>query len=470
MDTWVVPVLGGQPQRLLTNAEGLTWSANRGGQLRVLFSEMTGRGFQMSIVSSTESRSDQRNVYMPPENGMAHRSHLSPNGDQVIVIEMGFNAWLPCRLVPSDGSSSGKPVGPAPAQCTDAAWSPDGKWMYFSADTGSGVHIWRQRFPDGKPEQITFGVTQEEGIQFSPDGRSFVTSIGASQSTLWLHDSRGDRQITSEGYSFWPSISPDSKKLYYLVRTGGTESYIKGGLWVTNLETGQRQRLLPDFQMQRYTISPDGQRVVFTAVEESGRTPVWLASLNGQTAPRRLTTIDSWDAYFGAPGEVVFEGEEKATPFVYRIQEDGSGLQKMIPTPFLVSQGVSPDGRWVPAQDSSAWGALVLYQAGGGSSTRVCAACSVPQGTDPVPQSMKWTPDRKFVYLKFADSTYAIPLRSGQLLPPIPASGFPSKEAVAALPGARLVADGNIYPGPNPSVYAFVKVSTQRNIYRIPVP
>ena len=31
--------------------------------------------------------------------------------------------------------------------------------------------------------------------------------------------------------------------------------------------------------------SPDGQRVVFTAVDEKGRTPVWLASLNGQTAP-----------------------------------------------------------------------------------------------------------------------------------------------------------------------------------------
>ncbi len=152
--------------------------------------------------------------------------------------------------------------------------------MYFSADTGSGVHIWRQRFPDGNPSQITFGVTEEEGIHFAPDGRSFVTSIGTSQSTLWVHDSRGDRQITSEGYSFWPSISPDSKKLYYLVRAGGTESYIKGGR-VTSLETGQRQRLLPYFQMQRYTISPDGQRLVFTAVEEKGSTPVWLVSLNG---------------------------------------------------------------------------------------------------------------------------------------------------------------------------------------------
>ena len=83
---------------------------------------------------------------------------------------------------------------------------------------------------------------------------------------------------------------------------------------------------------------------------------------------------------------------------------------------------------------------------------------------------MSWTPDRKFVYLRYETSTYAIPLKPGQMLPPIPASGFPSKEAIAALPGARLVAEGYVYPGPNPSVYAVVKVSTQRNIYRVPVP
>ena len=168
LDTWIVPVLGGQPRRFLTNASGLTWiphaNVDAASPPLVLFSELTGRGNQMSIVSSTESRTEHRTVYMPPETGMAHRSYLSPDRKQVLVVEMA-NGWLPCRLVPFDGSSSGKPVGPAPAQCTDAAWSPDGKWMYFSADTGSGVHIWRQRFPDGTPEQVTFGVTQEEGIR-----------------------------------------------------------------------------------------------------------------------------------------------------------------------------------------------------------------------------------------------------------------------------------------------------------------
>jgi hypothetical protein len=84
---------------------------------------------------------------------------------------------------------------------------------------------------------------------------------------------------------------------------------------------------------------------------------------------------------------------------------------------------------------------------------------------------MRWTPDGRFVYLKFAGSTYAIPLQPGQPMPPIPAPGFQSMDAVAALPGARLVSEKEgVYPGPDPSVYAFVKVATQRNIYRVPVP
>lgn len=117
----------------------------------------------MAIVASTESRMEHRTVYLPSETGMAHRSYLSPNRKQLLVVEMRNSEWLPCRLTPFDGASPGRRAGPAPAHCTDAAWSPDGKWMYFSADAGNGYHIWRQRFSDGVPEQITTGITAEEG-------------------------------------------------------------------------------------------------------------------------------------------------------------------------------------------------------------------------------------------------------------------------------------------------------------------
>ncbi|OFW25943.1 MAG: hypothetical protein A3H97_12485 [Acidobacteria bacterium RIFCSPLOWO2_02_FULL_65_29] len=484
LDTWIVPVLGGQPQLFLRNASGLRWvqepRTGAAGRPFVLFSEFTGRGVQMSIVSSTESRTDQRTVYLPPETGMAHRSSLSPDRKQVLVVEMGDNegrggyGWLPCRLVPYDDSSPGRPVGPAPAQCTDAAWSPDGNWMYFSANTGSGVHTWRQRFPDGTPEQITFGVTEEEMIHFAPDGRSFVTSIGSRQSTVWIHDSRGDRQITSEGFAFFPTVSPDGTKVYYLVRAGGARNFLTGGLWAADLDSGQHQRLLPDFQMLHYTISADGQRVVFVAEDEGSRTPVWLASLSGQTTPRQLTTIDSQMAYFGASGEVAFTGVENGVFVIYRVQDDGGQWQKIISTPNLFPFGVSPDGRWVPAAEGPTpekRNELMVYPAGGGSPTLICR-CYPPPNIDngPMPPQMSWTPDGRFLYLKFAASTYAIPLQPGQMLPPIPASGFPSREAVAALPGARLISEESVFPGPDPSIYAFMKVAAQRNIYRVPVP
>jgi serine/threonine protein kinase len=468
-DTWVVPVLGGQPRRLLTNAAGLHWIHQVGQQPRVLFSELTGRGAQMSIVSATESRSEPRNVYLPPPPaGMAHRSYPSPDRRWVIAAEMDARSWLPCRLVPMDGSSAGKPVGPAPAQCTDAAWSPDGRWMYFTAYTAGGVHIWRQRFPEGAPEQLTSGVVGEEGVHVAPDGRSFVTSIGSSQSTVWVHDARGDRQITSEGYGFLPSISPDGKALYYLVRSGGIRNWISGGLWLADLDTGARQRLLPDFLMQHYSISRDGRRVVFGAVDETGHTPLWLAPLDGQTPPKRLTTLDSFAAYFGAPGEIIFGRFDN--PPIYRIKEDGSNVQPVTATPALLPYGVSPDGRWMPVMDPGTWGALMVYPTTGGAPLKICEGCSRPQGTEPIPPPMSWTPDGAFVYLKFGESVYAIPLKPGQVLPPTPSSGFPSKEAVAALPGAKLLSDQPMYPGPNPSIYAFTKVTTQRNIYRVPVP
>ena len=206
--------------------------------------------------------------------------------------------------------------------------------MYFTAMTGSGVHIWRQRFPNGTPEQVTLGAVSEEGMQFAPDGRSFVTSIGTSQSTLWVHDARGDRQITSEGYSFQPSFSPDGKKLYYLVRSHGLRSWNRG-LWVVELDTGQRRRLLADFQVVHYSISGDGQRVVFVPADEQGHSPVWLAALDGKTPTRQLTEMDASVAFFGAPGEVLFWSVGHEELNIYRINEDGRELRKLIPTPLL---------------------------------------------------------------------------------------------------------------------------------------
>src|SRR4030095_16519565 len=83
-DTWTVPVLGGQPTRLLPNASGLTWI----GDHQVLFSEIKS-GMHMGIVISTDSRAAGREIYIQPdEHAMAHYSYLSPDRRSMLVVEM----------------------------------------------------------------------------------------------------------------------------------------------------------------------------------------------------------------------------------------------------------------------------------------------------------------------------------------------------------------------------------------------
>ena len=234
-DTWTVPVLGGQPTRFLPNASGLTWMSDK----RVLFSEvMNGTSVHMGIVTATEGRTESREIYFPPhENAMAHYSYASPDLKSVLVVEMDQSHAFdkPCRLLPFDGSSAGRQIGPQ-GTCTAAAWSPDGKWMYFGARVGGKTHLWRQKFPDGTPEQITFGPIEEEGIAIAPDGKSLVTSAGNRRSTIWIHDAAGERAISSEGFAVAPRLSRDGTRVFYLsVQDMVASAAFGSGQWVPSV-------------------------------------------------------------------------------------------------------------------------------------------------------------------------------------------------------------------------------------------
>ena len=76
----------------------------------------------------------------------------------------------------------------------------------------------------------------------APDGRSFITAVGLTQSSVWLHDGGGDRQVSLEGYAFAPKFTPDGKRLLYQVRKGAASE-----LWVAELDSGRSEPLLPGF-------------------------------------------------------------------------------------------------------------------------------------------------------------------------------------------------------------------------------
>jgi|SoiMethySBSTD1v2_1073268.scaffolds.fasta_scaffold14633_6 eukaryotic-like serine/threonine-protein kinase len=474
-DTWTVPVRGGTPRRWLPNASGLTWLPHG----RLIFSEIT-TGLHMQVVTSDPQRKGIRLVYSPPDNqGMAHRSAVSPDGAWVLVAEMDAPVWKPCRLVPSSARDSGRAVGPS-GQCTSAAWSPDGRWMYFSSNSSGAPHLWRQQFPDGTPEQLTFGPTEEEGIAVDPDGRSLLTAVGTRHMSIRIRDSGGERDISREGYAFIPNVPnggetqplPGSgRSVFYLVRRGAVRfagtGERAGELWATDIDTRQHRAILAGRQVVGYDISRDGTKVVFAALQQDGSPRLWLARVDGSDTPRRLTDFESESPRFDAAGDIFFRGTENGRRFVYRLRE-GNAPEKAVQQEVLFFHTASPGGDWVIARvQAPGSGGGNHFNAAlptmGGPAVRLCDQCEVD-----------WLPNGRALVMRFgtgfrrSPQTYVIALEPGTTLPRWPEGGV---RAPADLNGLRIARefDGQVYPSDDLSTQVLERFTLERNIYRLPL-
>jgi serine/threonine protein kinase len=471
-DIWEVPVLGGEPRILLPNASSLTWI--EGGK-RLLFSEIK-EGLHMVLVTTDEGRGHSRDVYAPPgERSMAHHSFLSPDGQRVLIVEMDAHGQiLPCRVVPFQGAGDPQVVGPANGSCIFGAWSPDGKWVYLTARTDK-FHLWRQRFPSGEPEQLTSGPTSQEGVAMAPDGKSLITAVGTEDSTVWFHDRDGDHQVSSEGNAIAPSFSSDGNSLYFLMTNGQTPDY---ELWVKDLKDGKVERLLPGYPMgsgsmlqysssHTYAISRDEKQVAFAMKDASGRNGLWIAPTNRRSSPVRISSSAVEDSPFFLPdGDLVFRAAEGGSNFLYRMKSDGSARRKITSERVMDVLTVSPDGHWIvaaiPNPDREHMVATKAFAVDGSTAVTLCLDYCF----------FHWDTAGKFVYSYISqlhESSYALPVLRDTGLPKV-------------LPGdiARIEREANaktvtaipqvVHSAVSPSLYAYTRETTRRNLYRIQLP
>ena len=463
-DEWEVPVLGGEPHIMLPNASSLTW-IGRGRQL--LFSEIK-EGLHLVVVTTDLGRGQRREVYAPPgDRSMAHHSYLSPEGRWLLVVEMDNRGnILPCRVVPFEGSGTARIVGPPDSTCIAGAWSADGKWIYLSARKGDKFQIWRQGFPDGEPELVTSGPTSQEGIEMAADGKSFITSVGSRDSTVWLHDKDGDHQISSEGNAVAPSFTSDGNRLYYLMANGQTPGY---ELWVKDLIGNKAEKVLPGYSMEGYSVSRDGKEVAFAMSDPSGRSSLWVAATDHRSSPTRISLAgtETEDSPFFLPdGGLIFRAIESGSNFLYRMKADGSGRQKISAQHIFDLKAVSPDGRWVIASTPIA----------GEEHTAEAAAFAV-DGHSTVPLCpgycfVTWNTAGTVMFLYFPSlfkGSYPMAVNHDTGLPTLPPSGF---RRLADLANAKT---GAVIPREvdsivSSSVYAYTQENARRNLYRIPLP
>jgi eukaryotic-like serine/threonine-protein kinase len=469
-EAWSVSVIGGaEPRRVFSNATGLSWVDND----HLLFSEIK-RGLHMGLVTALKDRTESRDVYLPEhERAMVHFSALSPDHKSVLVVEMGGDGrFLPCRLVPFDGSAPPRQVGPS-ATCLSVSWSPDGKWMYFTIQQGDRTHIWRQEFPKGVPEQVTSGPTEEAGVAFSPDGKWFATSVGSADSSVWIHDREGERQISQEEQAFAPLFAPDGSKLYYLVHRADEKGASMNELWVSDLH-GHAQAALPGVSIatgfsRGYAVSPDGLRVVYEhPVREpdgSTKTRLWSARLDIRSSPTEFKSdVNETQPAISNDGIIYFRATEGSKNYLYRMKMDGSGRERVIANSILDFMTLRPDGAWavmsVEQKNEDTPAVMQMYPLQEARQPiTVCSYCS---------PGFSW--DSKTMFLppeSHSISTYEVNTNAF-----IAAASKNGLVLAKDIPGAKLVrnsGDRHITPGPQPGTYAFTKESGKRNIYRVPV-
>jgi hypothetical protein len=266
--------------------------------------------------------------------------------------------------------------------------------------------------------------------------------------------------------AYFPKFARDSKFIYYERREtpgAGTE------LARIDLDSGRSETVLPGVSVLEYDISNNGKEVVFSQQPHGAASQIWLAALDRSSPPKLIASSGETSPYFGPDGKIIFRLTAASSHYLARMNRDGSEHSRIVPYPIGNITSVSPDRCWVLA--------LTPRPEGSGLATIASPVCrGVPARICRGPCFASWDPSGGTFYIELEapsgagpGKTLAIPVPTGKVFPILPDGGFTGHENLAEFPGSRVVAGWAISPGPDPSIYAYVKTSMQRNLFRMPM-
>jgi eukaryotic-like serine/threonine-protein kinase len=241
----------------------------------------------------------------------------SPDGSRIAFWGTDRDGERDIWTVAAD-SADGEPVDPVRVThdaWTDwsAAWSPDGRYLYFSSDRGGSMNLWRVRINQrsgrvlGQPEAVMTPSPYSGWISFAAGGKKFAYVHRLVSSQLFRAPFDPEKgvaldqkvQLTFGELSLRePDVSPDGRWIaarmqdpqedLALIRPNGTDLHR-----ITNDSFSDRS---PHW-------SPDGKQIVFLS-NRSGRFDLWSIRPDG-TGLRQLTEHGSMPYVWTPNGTLV---------------------------------------------------------------------------------------------------------------------------------------------------------------------
>lgn len=217
----------------------------------------------------------------------------NPAGDKIAFISDrggADNIWV----MDADGSNAQAVSDEEKHLLHNPAWSPDGQWIsarkgFVSARSIAAGEIWMYHYSGGQGVQLVERVGDKNAQKtmgeaaYSPDGRYLYFSQDATEGMVWQYnkDSTGEifviKRLDLEngeidvvtggpGGAIRPVPSPDGKKLAFIKRL----SNFKSAIYIKDLESGNEQAVYKHFERDNQeTAGSHGNTVAFSWTPDS---------------------------------------------------------------------------------------------------------------------------------------------------------------------------------------------------------
>ena len=191
-------------------------------------------------------------------------SRLTAAADGSLLLADGIDGSL-SLISPSDGAVRRVPVEPPGS--TDAALSPDGKRIVFSANTLGGVDsndLWIVPVTGGRARKLTDDPYLQHFPSWGPDGEIlYLSGRGGQTHDIWRVATAGgkpERVLGEHLYNFEPAVSSRGDVAFSSNRDGGYE------IWLLEHGAAAPRRLTHDSGFAGQPVfSLDGRRLAYVS-------------------------------------------------------------------------------------------------------------------------------------------------------------------------------------------------------------
>ena len=177
-------------------------------------------GDKSSIFVQTLRTGNRFQVSSKP--GINGAPSFSPDGRKLVVTLGGVDGNLDIYVLDINSRRTTR-LTTHRAIDTEGAWSPDGRYIYFTSDRSGGPQIYRVSAEGGSPERVTFEGSYNARPRLSPDGKrlAMVHNDQGNYRIAVMSLERKDLLVLSTGrQDESPSFAPNSDILIYATRLG----------------------------------------------------------------------------------------------------------------------------------------------------------------------------------------------------------------------------------------------------------